>query len=97
VSFQLSEEAKKRAEGLFVIDRFRIDPFIMGSSPEMAVRLTVGKKISRNFFILYSANLRAQREEIVRLEWELTNDLSIVGMRNEEGRISIDVKIHKRF
>jgi len=97
VSFQLSEEAKKRAEGLFVIDRFRIDPFIMGSSPEMAVRLTVGKKISRNFFILYSANLRTQREEIARLEWEVTDDLSIVGMRDEEGRISIDVKIHKRF
>jgi autotransporter translocation and assembly factor TamB len=97
VSFQLSEEAKKRAEGLFVIDRFRIDPFIMGSSPEMAARLTVGKKISRNFFILYSANLRTQREEIARLEWELTDDLSIVGIRNEEGRISIDVKIHKRF
>jgi translocation and assembly module TamB len=97
VSFQLSEEAKKRAEGLFVIDRFRIDPFILGSSPEMAARLTVGKKISRNFFILYSANLRTQREEIARLEWELTNDLSLVGTRNEEGRISIDVKIHKRF
>jgi len=97
VSFQLSEEAKKRAEGLFVIDRFRIDPFIMGSSPEMAARLTVGKKISRNFFILYSANLRTQREEIARLEWELTRDLSIVGTRDEEGRISIDVKIHKRF
>jgi translocation and assembly module TamB len=97
VSFQLSEEAKKRAEGLFVIDRFRIDPFILGSSPEMAARLTVGKKISRNFFILYSANLRTQREEIARLEWELTDDLSLVGTRNEEGRISIDVKIHKRF
>ncbi len=97
VSFQLSEEAKKRAEGLFVIDRFRIDPFIMGSSPEMAARLTVGKKISSNFFILYSANLKTQREEIARLEWELTDDLSIVGIRDEEGRISIDVKIHKRF
>jgi hypothetical protein len=33
----------------------------------------------------------------VRLEWELTSDLSLVGIRNEEGRISIDVKIHKRF
>ncbi|GAG38941.1 unnamed protein product, partial [marine sediment metagenome] len=97
LSFQLSEEAKKRAEGLFNIDRFRIDPFIMGSSSEMTARLTVGKKISRNFFILYSTNLTAQREEITRIEWELTDDLSIVGTRDEKGRISIDVKIHKRF
>jgi len=97
LSFQLSEEAKKRTEGLFSIDRFRIDPFVMGSSAEMSARLTVGKKISKNFFILYSTNLTTQREEITRLEWELTPDLSIVGTRNEEGRISFDVKIHKRF
>ncbi|MBE0461078.1 MAG: translocation/assembly module TamB domain-containing protein [Candidatus Aminicenantes bacterium] len=97
LSFQLSEEAKKRAEKLFIIDRFRIDPFIMGSSAEMTARLTVGKKISRNFTLLYSTNLTTQREEIARIEWELMDDFSIVGTRDEKGRISIDVKIHKRF
>lgn len=97
LSFQLSEEAKKRAESLFSIDRLRIDPFIMGSSSEMTARLSLGKKLSRNFFILYSTNLTNQREEITRIEWELTKDLSIIGMRDEEGRVSIDVKLHKRF
>ncbi len=97
LSFQLSEEAKKRAERLFSLDRFRIDPFVLGSSAEMTARLTIGKKISRNFFMLYSTNLTTQREEIARLEWELTDDFSIVGTRDEEGKFSIDVKIHKRF
>lgn len=97
LSFQLSEEAKKRADKLFRLDRFRIDPFILGSSAEMTARLTIGKKISRNFFILYSTNLTTQREEIARLEWELTDDFSIVGTRDEKGRFSIDVKIHKKF
>ncbi len=97
VSFQLSEQAKKSADKLFRLDRFRIDPFVLGSSSEMAARLTLGKRISRNFFILYSTNLTTQREEIVRIEWELTNDLSIVSTRDEKGRISFDIKIHKRF
>lgn len=97
VSFQLSEEAKKRAAGLFIIDRFRIDPFVLGSSAEMSARLTVGKKLSRNFFIVYSTNLTSQREEIARLEWEMSNDISIVGTRDEKGQLSFDVKIHKRF
>jgi len=97
LSFTLSEEAKKRAEKLFSIDRFRIDPFIMGSTTEMTARLTLGKKLSRNFFIGYSTNLSNQREDITRIEWELTKDLSIVGTRHETGRISIDVKVHKRF
>ncbi|MCJ7580865.1 MAG: translocation/assembly module TamB, partial [Candidatus Aminicenantes bacterium] len=97
VSFQLSEEAKKSADKLFRLDRFRIDPFVLGSSAEMTARLTLGKRISRNFFVLYSTNLTTQREEIARIEWELTSDLSIVGTRDEKGRISIDIKIHKRF
>ncbi len=97
LSFQLSEEAQKQAEGLFLVDRFRIDPFVIGSSAEVTARLTVGKNISRNFFIMYSTNLTTQREEIIRMEWDITRDLSIVGTRDEEGRISFDIKIHKRF
>ena len=97
LSFQLSEEATKRAEGLFAMDQFRIDPFVQGSSSEMNARLTVGKKLSKNFFVLYSTNLNTQRDEIVRMEWQLTNDFSLVGTRNEEGRIAFDVKIRKRF
>ncbi|MDW7760468.1 MAG: translocation/assembly module TamB domain-containing protein [Acidobacteriota bacterium] len=97
LSFQLTEEAKKRAESLFSLDRFRIDPFIMGTSAEMTARLTVGKQVSRSLFILYSTNLNTQREEIVRMEWEIGNDFSIVGIRNEWGRISFDVKVRKRF
>ncbi len=69
----------------------------MESSTEMAARLTVGKKVSKNFFILYSTNLTTQREEIIKMEWELTDDISLIGTRDEEGRISFDVKIRKRF
>ncbi len=97
LSFELTEEAQKRAERLFSLDRFRIDPFLMGSSAEMTARLTVGKKISRDFSIYYSTNLTRQTEEIVRLEWDLSNEFSLVGTRNELGRISFDFKIRKRF
>ncbi len=97
LSFELTEEAQKRAEKLFSLDRFRIDPFLMGSSAEMTARLTVGKKISREFYIYYSTNLTRQTEEIVRLEWDLGNEFSLVGTRNELGRISFDIKIRKRF
>ncbi len=97
LSFELTEGAQKRAEKLFSLDRFRIDPFLMGSSAEMTARLTVGKKISRDFSIYYSTNLTRQTEEIVRLEWDLGNEFSLVGTRNELGRISFDIKIRKRF
>jgi hypothetical protein len=48
-------------------------------------------------FVYYSTNLTSQREEIVRLEWELANNLSVVGIRDELGRMSFDIKVRKRF
>jgi len=93
ISYQLA----RKSESLFSLDRFRLDPFIMGSTSEITARLTVGKRLSRNFFILYSTNLATQREEIVRLEWELSGGLSLVAIRNELGRVSFDLKLRKRF
>ncbi len=97
LSFTLTEGAQKRAEKLFSLDRIRIDPFLLGSSAEMTARLTVGKKISKDFYIYYSTNLTRQTEEILRLEWNLSNQFSLVGTRNEIGRLSLDVKIRRRF
>ena len=96
-SFTLTEAVQERAEKLFSLDRFRVDPFFLGSSAEMTARLTVGKKISRDFYVYYSTNLTRQTEEIIRLEWDLSNEFSIVGTRNETGRLSFDVKLRKRF
>ncbi len=97
LSFQLAEKAKLGTQKLFVIDRFRIDPFIMGTSAEMTARLSLGKKITKNLFILYSTNLTTQREEIVRIEWEMSNEFSLVGIRDELGRVSFDLKVRRRF
>lgn len=97
LSFTLAEGATRQTGKILGIDSFRIDPFFMGSSSEVTARWTIGERISRNFFVLYSTNLSTQREEIARIEWELSRDLSIVGTRDETGRLSIDVKVHKRF
>ena len=97
VSFQLTEPAQKTAQKLLSLERIRIDPFLMGSSAEMTARLTVGKNISSNFSIYYSTNLTRQTEEIIRLEWDLSSEFSLVGTRNEFGRASLDFKIRRRF
>lgn len=93
ISYQLA----RKSESLFSLDRFRLDPFLLGSTSEITARLTVGKRLSKNFFIVYSTNLATQREEIVRLEWDLSGGLSLVAIRNELGRVSLDFKLRKRF
>lgn len=93
----ISSQLARGPENLLSLDSLRLDPFIMGSTSEITARLTVGKRLSRNFSIVYSTNLATQREEIIRVEWDLGRDLSLVAIRDEVGRISLDLKIRKRF
>ena len=97
LSFQIADEAKKRAESLFSLDRFRIDPFVISSSSEITARLTVGKKLSRNVLFIYATNLATQRDEIYNMEWEARSDFSLVAVRNELGRLSFNLKYRTRF
>ena len=105
VTFQIADQAKKRTGGLFSLDRFRIDPFIPEqASTEIAARITVGKKISKNLLFIYSTVLASstllnQIDEvpIFRMEWDIRKDFSLVGGRDDRGKLSFDVKFRKRF
>jgi autotransporter translocation and assembly factor TamB len=105
LTYQIADQAKKRTGGLFSLDRFRIDPYIPESAPGgIAARITVGKKISRNLLFLYStilanSTVMAGIDEvpIFRMEWDISRKFSLVGGRDDRGRLSLDVKYRKRF
>ncbi|MFO7734238.1 MAG: translocation/assembly module TamB domain-containing protein [Candidatus Aminicenantes bacterium] len=105
LTYQIADQAKKRASGVFTLDRFRIDPYFSESSPgSIAARLTVGKKLSGNLLIIYStilanSNVLAAEEEfpIFRMEWDISRRFSLVGGQDDRGKLSFDVKYRKRF
>jgi|GEM_PF-5661130 len=97
LSMEISEQLKSRAKKLLGVDRLRVDPYLLGSSSNPVARLTVGKKVSKDLIILYSSDLSGQREYIVYMEYNISDNLSLIGMRNENGSFSIDLKLIKRF
>jgi len=97
LSMEISEQLKGRAKKLFGVDRLRVDPYLLGSSSNPVARLTVGKKVSKDLIILYSSDLSGQREYIVYIEYSISDNFSLIGMRNENGAFSIDLKFVKRL
>jgi hypothetical protein len=106
LTYQIADQARRRTPGgLFSLDRFRIDPYVPESAPGgIAARITVGKKISRNLLFLYStilanSTVMAGIDEvpIFRMEWDISRKFSLVGGRDDRGRLSLDVKYRKRF
>ncbi len=105
LTYQIADLAKKRTGGLLSLDRFRIDPFIPEGTPGgIAARITVGKKVSKNVLVLYStilanSTVRSTIDEvpIFRMEWDISRRFSLVGGRDDRGKIGFDVKFRKRF
>ena len=105
LTYQIADLAKRGAGGLFSLDRFRIDPYIPEGAPGgIAARITVGKKVSKNLLVLYStilanSSVRSEIDEvpIFRMEWDISRRFSLVGGRDDRGRLGFDVKFRKRF
>ena len=79
----------------------KIDPNISniaGASFEDTSRLIVGKEISKDFLIVYATNFNfsSQRQQVIYLQYHLSPSISLIGMRNEERELSLDIRFRKR-
>jgi TamB, inner membrane protein subunit of TAM complex len=94
---RLSQEVGKRAERLFGLDRFSIDPFLIGQFSDPTARVSLGKQITRQLSINYSTNLNQTTEAIILIEYTPDGPMSWVLSRDEEGHVGIDVRFRKSF
>jgi len=105
LTYQIADLAKRGTGGVLSLDRLRLDPYLpRGGQGGIAARLTVGKKVSQNLLVLYStvlasSSVRAEIDEvpIFRFEWDISRRFSLVGGRDDRGRLGFDVKFRKRF
>jgi autotransporter translocation and assembly factor TamB len=94
---RLSQELGRRAERLFGLDRFSIDPFLVGQIANPTARVSLGKQITRDLSINYSTNLNATTEAIVLIEYIPEGNMSWILSRDEDGDVGIDVKFRRSF
>ncbi len=100
IAQEITEQIKKRTKKIFGDYVLRINPNLSnlpGASLEDSSRLIVGKSIAKDFLIVYSTNFSTQRQQVVYVQYQLSPSISLIGMRNEEGRFSIDIRFRKRY
>jgi len=94
---ELTHRAEEFTGKIFGINRFQIDPLIVGRGSDPTARLTVGRQITRNLSILYATNLSGPQEQVIIVEYRLSDRFSLVGTRDQDGNFSFDLRIRKRF
>ncbi|HYE65991.1 MAG TPA: translocation/assembly module TamB domain-containing protein, partial [Pyrinomonadaceae bacterium] len=103
----ISAPAQRATDKLFGLNRFELDPLIAGrggASP--TARLTVGRQINRNLSITYSTNLTADQNQVLALEYRLSNRLSFIaqyeqgsvsGFTSRNNNFSFEIRFRRRF
>ncbi|MBI5026380.1 MAG: translocation/assembly module TamB domain-containing protein, partial [Nitrospirae bacterium] len=61
-------------------------------------RVTVGKRLlGEKIFVTYSTPIGTSEEHILKLEYLINKNLSLVGLRDERGSVGADFKFRFEF
>lgn len=95
---QFQDIFEQRARSLTGLDRFQVDPYVSKGDTSVP-RVTVGKEIIRDkLYVTYSSNVGASSPEpILKVEYILNRNLSLVGGQNELGKMGADLKFRFEF
>lgn len=101
----INKPIAKATDKLFGLNKFQLDPIISGQRNPGA-RLTVGRQINRNLLVTYSTNLSEDQNQVLALEYRVSNRLSFVAQyeqrslsnvtRNRDN-FSFEVRLRRRF
>jgi translocation and assembly module TamB len=92
----LNATVSSRVQRLFGVSRLKIDPNVGGALSSGLARVTVEQQISNKLTLTYITNLIQSAQQIIQFEYNINKDVSIVGVRDQTGVVSIDVLFRKR-
>ncbi|MFN3324872.1 MAG: translocation/assembly module TamB domain-containing protein [Bryobacteraceae bacterium] len=93
----ITAPVSSRLERFFGVSRLKIDPMLTGVDNTPQARLTMEQQISPDITITYITNITRSQQQIVRLEWDMNRQWSVVAVRDENGMFGIDFLYRKRF
>ena len=93
----ITAPVSSRLERFFGVSRLKIDPQLAGIDNTPQARLTLEQQISKDVTLTYVTNLNRSQQQLVRLEWNLSQQWSVVAIRDENGVFGIDFQYRRRI
>jgi translocation and assembly module TamB len=94
----LNSTVNSRLQRLFGASRVKIDP--QGLASETSVvrgpQVTVEQQVASNVTLTYSTNVSVSTQQIIQVEYNVTHNVSIVVLRDQNGVVSFDFKLRRR-
>jgi translocation and assembly module TamB len=94
----LNSTVNSRLQRLFGASRVKIDPQGLASETNVVrgPQVTVEQQVASNLTLTYSTNVSVSTQQIIQVEYNVTRNVSIVALRDQNGVVSFDFKIRRR-
>lgn len=95
----INSTVSSRMQKLFGVSRIKIDPQGLTTETNPTARgpqVTIEQQFANNISLTYSTNVSQSSEQIIQGEYYFTRNVSVVGMRDQNGVVSFDVRIRRR-
>lgn len=98
VTGKLQDVLEERMRSITGLDRFLVQPHVSKITGTVEPGVTVSKRlVGDNLIVTYTSVLGAAPEQIIKLEYLLNKNISLVGTRDEIGGIGGDVQFRFEF
>jgi translocation and assembly module TamB len=92
----ISAPISSQLQRFFGVSRIKIDPTIAGLEGTPQARVTVEQQVSKDVTVTFVTNLNRSQQQVVRLEWNLSREWSLIALRDENGAFGVDFQLRKQ-
>jgi translocation and assembly module TamB len=95
----LNATLNNRTQRLFGVSRIKIDPqgLATETSPtQNGPAVTIEQQVKDNLTITYTTDVAQTSQQVIQAEYNISKNVSIVAIRDQNGVVSFDVKIRRR-
>ncbi|TAN40906.1 MAG: hypothetical protein EPN25_06130 [Nitrospirae bacterium] len=98
VTGKLQDVVEERLKYITGLDRFQVDPHVSRTTGTVEPRVTVSKRLlGEKMFVTFASAVNSAEEQIIKLEYFLNKNTSLIGIRDERGIIGGDIKFRFEF
>ena len=98
ITGKMQDAIEERLRTITGLDRFQVEPYVSNLTGTVGPKVTVSKRlIGERLFVTYTNPIGSSAEQILKLEYLLDKNISLIGNRDERGSIGGDVKFRFGF
>ncbi len=98
LSEALNATVSNRVQRLFGGSRIKIDPQGLSTetNPARGPQVTIEQQVTNDLTLTYSTNVSQTSQQIIQVEYNITRNVSVVAIRDQNGVVSFDVRVRRR-